>query len=129
MKFLVDECLSQRLAIVAHERGFPDSTHVSWLGLGPRDDWSLFRFAVEDGFALVTHNSASFVSVVERERFHFGLVCVEVAHGRMSLAVQEELFHHALTVIGRDNLAGQVLEIALADDGVVRVDRFAAVAA
>ena len=33
MKFLIDECLSPSLAAIARERGYPQSTHVTWLGL------------------------------------------------------------------------------------------------
>lgn len=35
LKFLIDECLSSSLAIIARERGFAESTHVSWLVSGP----------------------------------------------------------------------------------------------
>ncbi|MER8605883.1 DUF5615 family PIN-like protein [Mesorhizobium sp. M1233] len=38
MKFLIDECLSPELAKLARERGFPESSHVRWLGLvGAKD--------------------------------------------------------------------------------------------
>ena len=36
VKFLIDECLSPRLATIARERGCPQSTHVTWLGLRAR---------------------------------------------------------------------------------------------
>jgi hypothetical protein len=31
-KFLIDECLSPDLALLARERGFSESSHVTWLG-------------------------------------------------------------------------------------------------
>ena len=125
MKFLIDECLSPSLAAIARERGFPESTHVTWLGLGSRQDWALVRRAVDDGYALVTHNRTDFTSLIEREPLHPGLVCLNVAHGLMRLGVQHELFEHALTHIDDVGLEGHVLEITLATDRTVRVDRYA----
>ncbi len=57
MKFLIDECLSPALVMLAHERGHGESTHVTWLGLRSRKDWSIVRRAVNDGYVLVTNNS------------------------------------------------------------------------
>src|SRR5712671_1784619 len=50
MKFLVDECLSPTLVRLAHERGYGESTHVAWLGLRSRKDWSIVRRAVDAGY-------------------------------------------------------------------------------
>ena len=96
MKFLIDECLSPSLAIIARERGFAESTHVIWLGLRSRQDW-----------------------------LHPGLICLNVAHGLMRLDVQRNLFEYALTTNGDADLAGHVLEVTLAADGTVRVERYA----
>ena len=60
MKFLIDECLSPTLATIARERGYPQSTHVTWLGLRARQDWALVRRAVADGYVLVTNDRAEF---------------------------------------------------------------------
>lgn len=125
MKFLIDECLSPSLAAIARERGFPESTHATWIGLGSRHDWVLVRRAIDEGYVLVTHNRADFTSLMEREPLHPGLVCLNVAHGLMSLDLQRGLFQHALTHIGDAGLAGQVVEISLAADRTVRVDRYA----
>ena len=124
MKFLIDECLSPTLAAIARQRGFPESTHATWLGLRSRQDWALVRRAVEDGYVLVTHDSTDFTSLMERAPLHPGLVCMNVAHGLMSLGVQQGLFEHALTQITDVDLAGQVVEITLAADRTVRVDRY-----
>ena len=124
MKFLIDECLSPTLAAVARRRGFPQSTHVTWLGLRSRQDWALVRRAVEDGYVLVTNDRADFTSLMEHEQPYSGLICMNVAHGLMSLDVQTRLFEHALTQLGEVDLAGQVLEVTLAGDRKVRVDRF-----
>ncbi|MXW20049.1 MAG: hypothetical protein F4Z95_04535 [Gammaproteobacteria bacterium] len=124
MKFLIDECLSPTLATIARTRGFAESTHVIWIGLQSRQDWALVRRAVDDGYVLVTQDRTDFTSLMERERSHPGLVCVNVAHGLMSLGVQQALFEQALRHIADDNLEGEVVEITLASDGTVRADRY-----
>lgn len=129
MKFLIDECLSPTLATIARTRGFPESTHVTWTGLRSRQDWALLRRAVDDGYVLVTNDRADFTSLMEREPVHPGLVCVNMAHGLMSLAVQQALFEHALGRVADDDLAGQVLEVTLTADRTVRVDRYPTVPA
>ena len=124
MKFLIDECLSPTLATIARTRGFPESTHVTWIGLRSWQDWALVHRAVDDGYVLVTNDRADFTSLMEREPVHPGLVCVNMAHGLMSLAVQQALFEHALGRVADDDLAGQVLEVTLKADRTVRVDRY-----
>ena len=109
MKFLIDECLSPTLAKIAQTRGFPESSHVTWIGLRSHQDWTIVRRAIDDGYVLVTHNMADFTSLMERESDHPGLICMNVAHGLMSLAVQQALFKHALGLIVNNDLAGQVL--------------------
>ena len=84
MKFLIDECLSPTLATIARTRGFPESTHVTWLGLRSRQDVALVRRAVDDGYVLVTNDRGDFTSLMEREPIHPGLVCVNVAPGLTS---------------------------------------------
>lgn len=59
MKFPIDESLSPTLAAVARERGFPESTHVTWLGLRSGQDWMLVQRAIDDDYVLITHDSAS----------------------------------------------------------------------
>ncbi len=124
MKFLVDECLSPTLAGIARGRGYPESTHVTWLGLRSRRDWSVVRRAVDDGYVVVTQDRTDFTLLLEREPIHLGLLCMNVAHGLMSLDVQQALFEHALTEIAEADPSGQVVEITLAADGTVRLDRY-----
>ena len=120
MKFLIDECLSPTLAALARERGYPESTHVTWLGLRARQDWALVRRAVADGYVLVTNDRGDFAPLIEREQHHPGLVCITVAHGLMSLDVQTRLFAHALTLLAGQDIEGRVLETALDADRTVR---------
>ncbi len=125
MKFLIDECLSPTLALTARDLGFPQSTHVTWLGLRSNQDWAVVRRAVEDGHVLVTQDRADFTSLIEREHDHSGPICINVAHGLMSLEVQQALFEHVLTRIVGFDLAGRIVEITLAADRTVRVDSYA----
>ena len=81
MKFLIDECLSPTLAGIARERGFPESTHVTWIGLQSRQDWAVVRRAVSDGYVVVTQDRTDFTLLMEREPMHPGLLCMTVTHG------------------------------------------------
>ena len=124
VKFLIDECLSPTLATMARECGFPESTHVTWLGLRSRQDWALVRRAVEDGYVLVTHNSADFTVLMEHESRHPGLICMNVAHGLMSLDVQQRLLDHAMKKVACVDLSGQIVEITLTAERKVRFDMY-----
>jgi len=53
MKFLVDECLSPKLAEVARERGY-DASHVSWIGMQCWKDWELKRIILDGDWTFVT---------------------------------------------------------------------------
>ena len=58
-KFLIDECLSQRLVDLAISNGYPLSAHVTQRGLTEISDPKLMKFAVA-GRTLVTRNSDDF---------------------------------------------------------------------
>ena len=114
VKFLVDECLSPGLVALARRRGYGESTHVTWLGLRSRKDWSIVRRAIDDGYVLVTNNTADFTSLLAaRRRVHAGLVCLNVAPGLMSLDVQKRLFALALDRLGDNEPINELLEITL----------------
>jgi predicted nuclease of predicted toxin-antitoxin system len=121
---LIDECLSPELVQVARERGYGESTHVTWLGLRSRKDWSIVRCAVDDGYVLVTNDSLDFTSLIGRESVHAGLVCLDVAPGLMSLDVQRRLFALALDHLGDTEPINEVLHIALLKDQSIRIDRY-----
>ena len=125
MKFLIDECLSPDLVAIARDRGSSLSTHVTWLGLRSKKDWTIVRRAVEDGYVLVTNNTTDFTSLVGREDVHAGLVCLSVAPGLMSLQVQRVLFEVALDRLAGDEPVNDVIEITLTADRKVRIDRYA----
>jgi hypothetical protein len=48
LKFLIDECLTLELVEVARERGFPESSHVVWMGKAGWKDWELKAFILDD---------------------------------------------------------------------------------
>ena len=124
MKFLIDECLSPELVRLAREHGHGGSTHVTWLGLRSRKDWSIVRRAIDDGFVLVTNNTLDFTTLIRRESLHPGLVCLEVAPGLMSLSIQKELFALALDRLGDTEPINEVLHITLLKDHSVRIERY-----
>ncbi len=94
---------------------------MTWLGLRSRQDRAPVRRAMDDGYILVTHDSADFTALMEREPRHPGLVCMNVAHGLMSLDVQQTLFDHAITQIADRQFAGQVVEITLTADSSIPI--------
>ena len=110
---------------MARERGFPESTHVTWIGLRSRQDWALVRHAIDGGYVLVTHDSDDFITLMGREPRHPGLVCMNVAHGLMSLDMQQLLFEHAITQVADIDLSGQIVQITVSAEGTVRSDRHA----
>ena len=59
-KFLIDECLSPDLAALARQRGFFESSHVTWLGKAGWKDWELKRILLEEDWVLVTRNCKHF---------------------------------------------------------------------
>ena len=57
-KFLIDECLSPDLATLARQRGFAESSHVTWLGKAGWKDWELKHFILDEDWTFVTRNSS-----------------------------------------------------------------------
>ena len=124
MKFLIDECLSPTLVAGARERGYSQSTHVTWLGLRSKADWTIIRRAIKDGYILVTNDTANFAPLMQREERHPGLVCLNVAHGLMDLDVQRRLFEYALDQLENHVPFNEVLEITLTANRTVRTERY-----
>jgi predicted nuclease of predicted toxin-antitoxin system len=124
VKFLVDECLSPELVAIARARGHGESTHVTWLGMRSRKDWSIVRRAIADGYVLVTNNTTDFRALLRREEVHAGLVCINVAAGLMSLDVQKRLFAFALDRLGDREPVNELLQITLDEHRGVHVERY-----
>ena len=124
MKFLIDECLSLELVAIAWARGHGESTHVTWLGMRSRKDWSIVRRAVADGYVLVTNNTTDFRALFQREEVHAGLICINMAPGLMSLDLQKRLFALALDRLGDREPINELLEITLDERKVVHVEGY-----
>ncbi|MBP0440477.1 DUF5615 family PIN-like protein [Tianweitania sediminis] len=124
MKFLIDECLSPDLAKLARDSGYPESSHVRWLGLAGTKDHVVTRRAVDDGYVLVTHNTADFRGLYSREHLHVGLVAFNTAPGLMSLDLQMRLFGLALSELDGEEAWNEVLEITMDTERVVTIERF-----
>ncbi len=52
MKLLIDECLSEELAKLARDRGYPESSHVRWIGKTGAKDWELLPAILDGDWAL-----------------------------------------------------------------------------
>lgn len=116
MKFLIDECLHTSLVAVAQEHGH-DCFHVNWLGLSGETDWDLMPRIVAEDFTFVTNNARDFRKLYAKEALHAGLVIIVP---QVLPAVQRELFLAAVGEIAdREDLANEVIEIAIEDDEAV----------
>ncbi|WP_349963387.1 DUF5615 family PIN-like protein [Rhizobium sp. ZPR3] len=124
MKLLIDECLSPTLATIARERGLEESTCIPWLGMSGQADHSVARRAVDDGYILVTHNTADFLPLYQQEEVHVGLIALNTAAGLMSLALQQRLLLLALQTLEGQEHWNEVLEISVAADGTVTVEQY-----
>ena len=124
MKFLIDECLSPDLAIIARHRHYYESTHVNWLGLTSGRDWVLMARAVEDGYVFVTSNRTDFKALSAREPLHAGLICLNVETGDIDPATFSHLFEHALDRLDEIEPVSEVVEVILNRDGHVQINRY-----
>jgi len=124
-KFLVDECLSPALALLARERGYVESSHVTWIGKSGWKDWELKEVILERDWTFVTRNSADFRGPTHEPGsggqyadvpLHAGLVCIN-GPDRMTAEIETELFAVVLEAIGTTEIVNEVIEINLAANG------------
>ena len=134
MRFLIDECLSPRLAAFAAEAGHAGSSHVLWIGHAGRQDWNLLPVILAGDWTFVTKNAYDFRGPVEapgskgeyrKTELHAGLICLNGPPG-MDRALQLELFEVALEELReRPDLTNQVLDITLDEgDEEILVNRY-----
>ena len=135
MRFLIDECLSPELVLMARDRGHVESSHVVWMGLQGIKDWSLMDVVVDGDWTLVTCNSYDFrgpptapgtAGQYRRTELHAGLVCLNGPEG-MDLDMQRDLFVVVLDEIESDgDLVNMVLEVTqeTAESDDIHVDRY-----
>ena len=112
MKFLIDECLSTKLAEIAQNEGFPESTHVNRLDSRSTPDEVIVRRAVTDNYIIVTNNARDFLRLVRQQDQHAGLICIS-APGRINLDIQTRLFRYALNQLGDKEPVNEVIRITL----------------
>jgi hypothetical protein len=136
MKPLIDECLSDELAKMARERGYPEASHVRWIGKGGAKDWELTPMIIAGDWTFVTKNSWDFRGPTDAPGtsgeyaaldLHAGLICLNGPVG-MDLDMQMELFEVALDELAAaPDLVNQVLEVTLGSgaDAELRVVRYA----
>ena len=127
MKLFIDECLSNELTKMAIERGYVESSSVTYRKLGGTKDWDLVPILVAGDFTLVTKNSVDFrgradapgeKGLYKDVPIHAGLICLNGPVG-MDLELQKELFGYALDELdrlGRD-LVNTCLEVTLDESG------------
>jgi hypothetical protein len=124
MKLLVDECLSEELAKLAHRRGHPEASHVAWIGKRGWKDWELKAVILNGNWTFVTKNSIDFRGPAgdpgargqySHVALHAGLICLNGPVG-MDLDLQIEMFEAALDELDHDSdLVNQVVEVGLRD--------------
>jgi hypothetical protein len=131
-KFLIDECLSPDLATLARQRGFVESSHVTWLGKGGWKDWELKAFILDHDWTFVTRNSSDFRGPENTPgsrgqyagvTLHAGLVCIN-GPDQMGADEEAELFGIVLDTIGEGDLINEGIEITLSEDGEFELVRY-----
>src|SRR5438105_2444229 len=97
MKFLIDECLTVKLASLAFKAQH-EAYHVARIGKRSEKDWKLAPYAIENDYVVVTCNSKDFRGEDGRPRFitqeevHPDLICLnarEMDGELMELLVQQ----------------------------------------
>ena len=91
MKLLLDENLSERLLPQLLEM-FPESAHVRLLGLGGASDPTLWAYAAEHGFVLVTKDE-DFLALSTSRGFPPKVVCLAIGNASNAITVQCLLSH------------------------------------
>jgi predicted nuclease of predicted toxin-antitoxin system len=115
MRFLIDECLSPSLVLVAHDAGY-EAQHVNSVGKSGWTDWKVADYASTGDFVLVTNNGSDFLRLYAARPIHAGLVILIPS---VSRALQRQLFKEALTELAKlGELVNQVLEIDMEGDDV-----------
>jgi len=122
MKFLIDECLSPALTLMAHENGYGESSHVVWRNWNGLKDWELKPLILAGDWTFVTKNAIDFRGPVHAAgsrgeyadvELHAGLVCLNGPPG-LTLDMQKELFAQVLVELDQNpDLINQVLEVTL----------------
>jgi predicted nuclease of predicted toxin-antitoxin system len=108
MRFLIDECLSTGLVMIAGAAGH-EAQHVAHIGKAGWKDWNVVRHAGEGDFVLVTNNANDFRRLYAVQPLHAGLVIIMPNVNRVE---QQRLFRGALDELAMlGDLVNRVLEV------------------
>ena len=108
--FLIDECLSPRLAAYALAERHSEAVHVHSRELAGKKDWQLMPYIVEKGYIFVTCNTKDFLKLCAREDLHPGLVII--LPGELKISEQVRLFGLVLDRIEQEeDLVNKVVTI------------------
>lgn len=130
--FLIDECLSPSLAVIARDHGYHLSTCVRDMGMQGKLDHEVARFAIKENHILVTHNAVDFRGpkgdrggLYSQEEIHPGLICLVSSAGSIDKPRQIELFARALTYVAAlDDLINKVIEVVEDEYGEIFIDLY-----
>lgn len=109
MRFLIDECLHESLAEVAHAAGF-DAIHVNYLGLSGKTDEELAARIARDEYTFVTNNRLDFLRLFGAMELHAGLV---VLVPNVIPALQRALFEAAILYLAGREPINAALEVTV----------------
>ena len=110
MKFLIDECFTDDLVIIANNFG-PEAASVYDKGLVGAKDYEIAKFAVDNDWVLVTHNCQDFrginheVGILNLHEIHPGVISFLAYDNdretpiRMDIKLQKLLFFTAIDFI------------------------------
>ena len=113
MRFLIDECLTVQLVVVAGQAGY-EAYHAAHVGKAGWRDWHVMQHAREQDFVLVTNNAVDFRQLYAAQPLHAGLVIlIPNVDGEM----QQRLFAGAIEQLAlHGEPINQVLEVDLEGD-------------
>ncbi len=132
MIFLIDECLTPDLAVLARNRGY-HASHVAHQGLSGKKDWEIRDIAVAGDLTLVTCNSVDFRGSASNPgtrgeyanvQLHAGLICLNGPIDGTNIRIQKKLFEIALDDIeSNGDLINKLLDIFMDDYGDITIRR------
>jgi predicted nuclease of predicted toxin-antitoxin system len=115
MRFLIDECLSIDLVLIASHAGH-EAQHVARVGKAGWKDWNVASYAADGDFVLVTNNASDFRRLYATQLLHAGLVIIVPNVNRID---QQRLFRGALDELARfGEPVNRVLEVDIEGDDV-----------
>ena len=95
--FLIDECLSDRLADLAIEHGYHALATTRMRRWRSRDDYRVARFAIDRDLVLVTNDRYDFEAIYGQIEVHPGIVFITAGRSKLrELKYQLAMFNMVL---------------------------------